>query len=89
VSLAWLTMHAGNAALHVGECASQRRYNPGMATSLALFGPMAANGLRRVEPSGVARAAGVAIGAAISLGMLRVMRRRAAGMRAAEVGPAG
>jgi Protein of unknown function with HXXEE motif len=87
--VAVLTMHAGNAVIHISEGVAQRRWNPGMATSLALFAPMAVNGLRRIEASGPARAVGVAVGTAISVVMMRVMRRRAAAMRAAAGAPAG
>jgi hypothetical protein len=68
-----LGMLVGNAAMHLQITARRRRYTPGVATSLALLGPVGVAGIVAIarDPRGGARAAG--LGAALGLGSGGVM----------------
>jgi hypothetical protein len=76
-----LTLIAGNAAMHLGQARASRSYNPGLASSIVLFVPIAATGLRRElagDDSGAGRRGAIAGAAASALLMvsMRVRVRR-------------
>jgi hypothetical protein len=77
-----LAFNAANGAMHVTMAARARRWNPGAATSAALFLPLGIAGLVAIarDPRGGARpvAIGVAVGIASGVGLLRGMRARLA-----------
>ncbi|MGK2954300.1 MAG: HXXEE domain-containing protein [Solirubrobacterales bacterium] len=72
--------HIGNAGLHIGWAVKNRRFDPGLATSLLTLLPTGILGLRRLardpEVSRPQLAAGVASGLAIAAGMFPVMKMR-------------
>jgi hypothetical protein len=60
VAVAVLWIETGNAVMHVGTAARQRRYNPGVASASLLMAPHAVAGARWVARSGrLSRRAGV------------------------------
>jgi hypothetical protein len=84
-----LWIEAGNALMHAGMALHERRYNPGLATAVALMGAHAAAGsvalrrsrrLRRRD-AGVAAAAGVLFSAGLPAAMKLRMRRRSSARR--------
>jgi hypothetical protein len=85
-----LALEAGNAAMHTGMALRERRYNPGLATAVALMAPHAALGARRLRRSGrlgrrgalLAAAAGVAFSAGLPAAMKLRMRRQGGRNRA-------
>jgi hypothetical protein len=78
-----LGMQVGNAAMHVRLSARRRRYTPGLATSVALLGPMGVAGLVAIarHPRGGARpvAAGAAVGLLSGAATFAALRRRVRG----------
>jgi hypothetical protein len=78
-----LWAEAGNAAMHAGMALRERRYNPGVATAVALMGIHAATGARALRRSGrlgrgeaaLAAAVGVGLSAGLPLAMKLRMRR--------------
>ena len=70
--------HLGNTWLHLSWAIRHRRYDPGSITAVATLTPVALAGLRRLaqDPavSGRAMGAGIAAGAALSAGLLPLMR---------------
>lgn len=72
-----LWIEAGNAAMHAGMAARERRYNPGLLSATALMGAHAAAGAAALRRSGrlsrrgarLAAAAGVAFSAGLPLAM--------------------
>ncbi|HEY2638191.1 MAG TPA: HXXEE domain-containing protein [Solirubrobacteraceae bacterium] len=75
-----LATNVANAGMHLSLAARRRRYNPGTASSALLFAPLGLAGLVAVarDPRGGARPvlAGLGAGAATSVGILAVRRRR-------------
>jgi hypothetical protein len=77
-----LWLEAGNAAMHAGMAARERRYNPGLGTAVGLMGVHAVAGARVLRRSGrlkrreaiVASAAGIAASAALPVAMKLRMR---------------
>jgi len=80
--------HLGNTVFHVSWAIRNRRYDPGTITSIATLAPVGVMGLRGLarDPAVSRRAmgAGIAAGAAMSVGLLPLMRRRA-GRKAGEI----
>jgi uncharacterized protein with HXXEE motif len=75
-----LTTHLGNGALHIREAAVGRRYNPGLASALALAPLGAAGALGMVKDPDVRKRdslAGVAGGAIVAAGLVGFLRGRA------------
>jgi hypothetical protein len=78
-----LWMEVGNAAMHAGMAARERRYNPGLGTAVGLMAVHAAAGARALHRSGrlkrreaiIASAAGIATSAALPVAMKLRMRR--------------
>jgi hypothetical protein len=72
--------HIGNAGLHIGWALRNRRYDPGLVTSLLTLLPAGILGLRKLAKDPEARhpqiAAGVASGLAIAAGMFPLMKLR-------------
>jgi Protein of unknown function with HXXEE motif len=72
--------HLGNVALHVQWAVRHRRYDPGLLTALSTLTPTAVIGLRALladpDVSRVAVAAGAAAGAASSVLLPRLLKRR-------------
>lgn len=70
----------GNASLHIGWAAKNRRYDPGLATAVLGLVPVGILGLRDLARNPTVRrrslAAGVAIGVAISAGLMPLMKSR-------------
>jgi hypothetical protein len=65
--------------MHVREAVRQRRYNPGLGTSAALFTPIAAIGLARIgRERPLAAVTGAGLGFGGSAAMFRVFRSRVA-----------
>lgn len=76
---AQLAMHLGNGALHLGQAARTRSYNPGSLTAATLFVPLGVSGLRLLLADRDRRPealAGVASGAASAVALMLAMRRR-------------
>ena len=74
-----LALTAGNAGMHVREAVRQRRYNPGLVTSVALFTPIAGIGLARIaRERPLAALTGAVLGLGGSAAMFRVFRSRVA-----------
>jgi len=80
-----LWLEAGNAAMHAGMAARERRYNPGLGTAVGLMGFHAVTGARARRRSGrlkrreaiLASATGIAASAALPVAMkLRVRAAR-------------
>jgi hypothetical protein len=67
-----------NALAHVGQAVAMRRYNPGLATALALFLPLGLLGLVTLAPLASATQHAVAPALAILLHALIILRVRAA-----------
>jgi hypothetical protein len=76
-----LTTHLGNGALHIREAVVGRRYNPGLASALALA-PLGATGALGILKDPDVRKrdslAGVMGGAIVSAGLIGFLRRRVA-----------
>jgi hypothetical protein len=78
-----LWLEAGNAAMHASMAARERRYNPGLASAVALMGVHAFTGVRALRRTGrldrrgavIAAAAGIAVSAGLPLAMKSRMRR--------------
>ena len=72
--------HLGNAALHLQWALRYRRYDPGLLTALLTLAPAAVIGLRALHAdptvSRVALAAGAVAGAASSVALLPLLKRR-------------
>ena len=72
--------HLGNVVLHVQWALRHRRYDPGLVTALATLAPTAVVGLRALRAdrrvSRAALAAGVAAGAASSIALPALLKRR-------------
>lgn len=73
--------HLGQIVMHVSWAVRNRRYDPGVVTSLATLAPVAVVGLRDLgrdeAVSGRALVAGVVAGTVASIAFLPAMRRRA------------
>jgi Protein of unknown function with HXXEE motif len=78
---AWVhAMNLGNLAIHAGAAARERRWNPGLATSVGLFAPLGLAALGRLARRRRGDVAlGVVAGAAVSVGTFAGLRRRARG----------
>jgi hypothetical protein len=80
LGIAFVTTNVPNAGLHIGQALLQRRYNPGLATSIALLAPLAGAGLTRLARSRwVSRgdmAVGLALGIGTGVGTFLAMRQR-------------
>jgi hypothetical protein len=72
--------HLGNAGLHASWAIRHRRYDPGVVTALLALAPVAVTGLRELatddEASRRALSVGLAAGAALSVGLMPLMKRR-------------
>ncbi len=72
--------HLGNAGLHVGWSIRNRKYDPGLATSILTLLPVGVSGLREIakdpEISRRKKVAGAACGLAIAAGMFPLMKMR-------------
>jgi hypothetical protein len=80
LAIAVAVSHAGNALLHLGWAAGERRWDPGAVTAALLMVPWSAAGLRRrLGPGGAPvshQVAGVVAGAASAALLMARLRRR-------------
>jgi Protein of unknown function with HXXEE motif len=78
--IALCSSHVGNAILHLGWAARNRRWDPGAVTSAVTLLPWSLAGLRSLLGSGGAPArdqvCGLAFGAATAVGLMSTLRRR-------------
>jgi hypothetical protein len=76
--------HLGNTAMHLSWAVRHRRYDPGLVTALVALTPAAIGGLRdlRADPTAAPRArrAGLVAGAAASVALMPLVRRRGRGL---------
>lgn len=72
--------HIGNAGLHIGWAVRNRKYDPGLATSILTLLPVGFSGLREIakdpDISRREKLAGAASGLAIAAGMFPLMKMR-------------
>src|SRR3954451_25387229 len=77
---AFYVSHLGNVVLHLQWALRHRRYDPGLLTALLTLAPVAVIGLRALhadpEVSGVALVAGAVAGAASSIALPPLLKRR-------------
>lgn len=69
--------HLGNVGLHARWALRHRRYDPGLVTALGTLAPTGILGLRALRGDRRARAVGAALGAASSVALPALLKRRA------------